>query len=279
MVKKVYEGTIESTMVGPLYARAKYSALYPEITRDPLAEDIYKKVKEMYSDQQEEFLILEKFMDEFTSLNFLFRARKFDDEIRNFKIIHPSATIINLGCGLDTTNFRIGDDNLKWFQIDLPDGIEFREKLIPSQQNSKNIAKSIFDYSWFDDVEFNEKKGVLLLAAGLFNYFQEAQLKELCDNLARNFIGGTLIFDLPSNMLKNIINRKYKKLGFQGADHEFGLGKPKKILNWSNNIKTISCTIFFKGIGLNHKWNKKTQFLMKLFRTFRFYKFLKVEFK
>ncbi|MFX1396834.1 MAG: class I SAM-dependent methyltransferase [Promethearchaeota archaeon] len=261
------------------YSFKEKSALYPEIMKDPLAEGMYNKVKEIYSDRQEEFLILEKFMDEFTSLNFLFRAKKFDDEIRNFKRIHPSATIINLGCGLDTINLRVGDDNLKWFQVDLPEGIEFREKLIPSPQNSKNIAKSIFDLSWLDDIEFDEKKGVLLLAAGLFNYFQEAQLKELFDNLARYFTGGTLLFDLPSNTLKNIINRKYKKLGFQGADHEFGLGKPKKILNWSNNIKTIFCTIFFKGIDLNPKWNKKTQFLIKLFRTFRFYKFLKVEFK
>ncbi|MFX1237830.1 MAG: class I SAM-dependent methyltransferase, partial [Promethearchaeota archaeon] len=238
------------------YSFKEKSALYPEIMKDPLAEGMYNKVKEIYSDRQEEFLILEKFMDEFTSLNFLFRAKKFDDEIRNFKRIHPSATIINLGCGLDTINLRVGDDNLKWFQVDLPEGIEFREKLIPSPQNSKNIAKSIFDLSWLDDIEFDEKKGVLLLAAGLFNYFQEAQLKELFDNLARYFTGGTLLFDLPSNTLKNIINRKYKKLGFQGADHEFGLGKPKKILNWSNNIKTIFCTIFFKGIDLNPKWNK-----------------------
>ena len=277
--KKIYKGTIESTMVGPLYARAKYGAQYPKILKDPQAEVMLKKVYDMYPDQQEEFLMLEKFLDEFASLNFLYRAKEFDDEIRKFKAIHPSASIINLGCGLDTTNLRIRSSDLSWYQIDLPEGIAFREKLIPPVPNSKRIAKSIFDYSWFDSVEFNEDKGVFIFAAGLLNYFQEEQLKELCNKLATHFTGGTFLFDLPSPLLKRIVNRKYKKLGFEGADHLFGLANPKKVLNWSKNIKTLSCTIFFKGIKMNPKWNKKSRFLMKLFRIFRFYKLLKLEFR
>jgi O-methyltransferase involved in polyketide biosynthesis len=279
MTKQIYKGTIESTMVGPLYARAKYGALYPEILKDPQAEAMLKKVYEMYPNQQEEFLMMERFMDEFASLNFLYRAKKFDDEIREFQSIHSSASIINLGCGLDTTHLRIGDNDLRWYQIDLPEGIKFREKLISPVSNSKNIAKSILDYSWFDDVEFDAEKGVLIFAAGLLNYFQEDELKELCNKLANHFTGGTFLFDLPSKLLKRIINRKYKKLGFEGANHEFGLGNPKQVLKWSMNIKTLSCTIFFKGTKQNPKWNKRSRFLMKVFRTFKFYKLVKLEFK
>lgn len=175
---------MESTMVGPLWARAKYGALYPDILKDPEAEILIKKVYEMYPNQQDEFAIMEKFMDEFASLNFLYRAKKLDEEIRDFKVNHPFATIINLGCGLDTSDLRIADNNLKWFQIDLPSSIAFREKLISPTGNSRNVAKSIFDYSWFDDVEFDREKGVLIFAAGLFNYFQEDKLKDLCDKLA-----------------------------------------------------------------------------------------------
>jgi O-methyltransferase involved in polyketide biosynthesis len=279
MPKKVYKGTIESTMVGPLYARAKYSALYPEILKDPQAEILLKQVYDMYPDHQEEFLMMDKFTDEFASLNFLYRAKKFDDEIREFKTIHPSGSIINLGCGLDTTHLRIGDNVLRWYQIDLPEGIAFRDKLIASAPNSKNIAKSIFDYSWFDEVEFNAENGVLIFAAGLLNYFQEDQLKELCNMLANHFTGGTFLFDLPSALLKRIINRKYRKLGFEGANHEFGLGNPNKVLKWSMNINTLSYTIFFKGIKPNPKWSKRTRIMMKVFRSLKFYKFVKLEFK
>jgi O-methyltransferase involved in polyketide biosynthesis len=115
MAKKVYKSTIESIMLGPLWARATYGALYPEILKDPQAEVLLKQVYEMYPDNREEFALLEKFMDEFASLNFLYRAKKFDDEIREFMSNHPSATIVNLGCGLDTSDLRIGDNNLNWF--------------------------------------------------------------------------------------------------------------------------------------------------------------------
>ena len=222
---------------------------------------------------------MERFMDEFASLNFLYRAKKFDEEIRDFKVNHPFATIINLGCGLDTSDLRIADNNLKWFQIDLPSSIVFREKLIFPTVNSKNIAKSIFDYNWFDDVEFNREKGVLILAAGLFNYFQEDDLKDLCDKLANYFTGGTLLFDAPSKLLKIILDRKYKKLGVEGVDHEFGLGSPKIVLKWSNKIKKMSCTIFFKGVGLNPRWKKRTRVLIRLFGKFKFYKLVKLTFE
>jgi O-methyltransferase involved in polyketide biosynthesis len=151
--------------------------------------------------------------------------------------------------------------------------------LISPGPHSKHVAKSIFDYSWFEDVEFDEQRGVLILAAGLFNYFQEDQLKDLCSKLADHFTGGILIFDIPSVLLKRIVNRKYKRLGCQGADQVFGLGDPKVILKWSNKINAMSCTIFFKGLDLNPQWHKKTRFLMKLFRTLKFYKLVKLEFK
>ena len=34
---------MESTMIGPLWARAKYGALYPDILKDPEAEILIRK--------------------------------------------------------------------------------------------------------------------------------------------------------------------------------------------------------------------------------------------
>jgi hypothetical protein len=43
MPKKIYKGTIESTMVGSLYTRAKDRTLFPEILKGPHAEFLLKK--------------------------------------------------------------------------------------------------------------------------------------------------------------------------------------------------------------------------------------------
>ncbi|MFX1339824.1 MAG: class I SAM-dependent methyltransferase [Promethearchaeota archaeon] len=279
MTKKKFSATIESTMVGPLWARAKYSAIYPEILKDPLAEMILQKLWQLYPEQQEGFDIMKEFIDEFAGLNFLFRAKKFDDELLKFKAIHPFATIIDLGCGLDTVNWRIGKNDFTWYYLDLPEAIALREKLIPPQVNSKYIPKSIFNYTWFEDIEFIEEKGIMFLAAGLLNYFPEKRLRELCDKMAEHFIGGVFLFDVPSAILKKIINKKFKKLGVEGVDNEFGLGTPKKIFNWSDRIKDVSCDIFFKGLEMNPKWKRKTRLLFKLSRVLKFYKFIRIEFK
>jgi len=102
MPKKIIESSVESTSLGPLWARANYSALYPEILTDPQAELVLKKVYDLFFKSfKEEFALMEQFMDEFASLIFLFRAKQFDDEIRDFAKDYPNATIINLGCGID----------------------------------------------------------------------------------------------------------------------------------------------------------------------------------
>lgn len=112
MPKSRIEASIESTMVGPLWTRATYSKLYPEILEDPQAELILNEVFKMYPEDHEGFEPMKEFIDEFAGLSFILRARKFDDEIREFEKEHLNATIVNLGCGLDTPNLRIGNPNL-----------------------------------------------------------------------------------------------------------------------------------------------------------------------
>jgi O-methyltransferase involved in polyketide biosynthesis len=49
--------------------------------------------------------------------------------------------------------------------------------------------------SWFDKIEFNESKGAVFYAAGVFYYFKTEQLKALFDAMAKHFKGGRLVFD------------------------------------------------------------------------------------
>ena len=44
MTETIFNEKVEETMLGPLWARAKYSQLYPELLNDLKAIDIIKKV-------------------------------------------------------------------------------------------------------------------------------------------------------------------------------------------------------------------------------------------
>ncbi|MFW9852666.1 MAG: hypothetical protein ACFFDS_06975, partial [Candidatus Thorarchaeota archaeon] len=73
---------VKSTLVGSLYARAKYSQLYPKILEDREAVKLIEEVKKKHPKSQLEFSKMEEFIDEFYGLSFINRARVFDDAIR-----------------------------------------------------------------------------------------------------------------------------------------------------------------------------------------------------
>jgi O-methyltransferase involved in polyketide biosynthesis len=272
------DATIESTMVGPLWARAKYSQLYPEILDDRHASSLMEKVRELYPDADGEFQVLEEFIDELLGLAFIIRARTFDDKVGEFLVTHPNASIVNLGCGLDTTFERVDNGRLLWFDLDLPDAIDFRRRLIPDSERSRCIAKSILDYSWMDDVEFEPDRGLLLLAGGLFAYFEEQTVAEIITTMASRFPGSELVFDSSSSGGNRIVNRRLRKQGVSGIDHEFDAKSVNQVEDWSDLIRVIDWFPFFSRVKRSSKWSWRTRFMMAMNSLLGFAKFIHLQF-
>jgi O-methyltransferase involved in polyketide biosynthesis len=271
--------SIQSTMVGPLYARAKYTKLYPDLLQDDKAMDLYAMVLKRHPDSIDNFKILDKFIDEFLGLSFVIRARTFDDTIRQFIEKKPNATIVNVGCGLDTTFSRVDNDSIMWYDLDLPDAIEYRRRLIPETERSRCIPKSFFDPSWMDDIAFTEINGLLMIAGGLFVYFDEKSLADLFKTIAQRFPGGEIIFDSSSARGNWFINRRFKKFGVEGIEHKFEAKSQKQIEGWSPLIEIIDWFSFFSRIEKKPAWSRKTRFLMALNTRFMLAKFIHVRFR
>ncbi|MFX1274603.1 MAG: class I SAM-dependent methyltransferase [Promethearchaeota archaeon] len=264
--------SIESTMGGPLWARATYSPTNPDILKDSQASEIIKKI-------DVDFSVAQEFCGEYLGINFIVRARKFDDAIKRFIKEFPNATVVNIGCGLDTTFSRIDNGTIKWYDLDLPSAIEYRLKLIPETKRSFCISKSMFDYSWFDDIEYDKKNGIFFFAAGVFNYFEENEISKLCIEIANRFPGGELMFDVPSKLGLMILNRRIKKMGLDGMEMHFGLGSPvRQISKWSDKIKVIEWYTLFDRIPRNLNWEKNTIRLMNLSDKFKIGKYVLLRF-
>jgi O-methyltransferase involved in polyketide biosynthesis len=268
--------TIESTMVGPLWARAKYSQLYPDLLRDDQAIKLIKQVKRDYPDSQEDFDILENFIDELLGLAFVIRARTFEDTIAAFLQNNPHAAIVNLGCGLDTTFSRVDNGTLHWFDLDLPDAIEYRRRLIPETSRSRCIAKSILDFSWMEDVGFNISEGILMVAGGLFAYFEEKDVSRFFKAIAQRFPGGEIIFDSSSSRGNWVINRRFKKHGISGIDHKFDAKSPSQVESWSEHLEVIDWFPYFSRVKINPKWKLRTRLIMSLNSKLSLAKFIHV---
>ncbi len=257
--------TILSTMIGPLWARASLSQVYPDLLADPEAVRLFDAVVAMHPEAEAEFAMMHEFVDELLGLSFLIRARTFDDAIRRFLVSYPEATVVNIGCGLDTAFSRVDNGRITWYDLDLPEAVAYRRKLILETRRSTCIPKSVFDYSWFSDANFSPEKGIFFFAGGLFNYFQEDDISGLCKAMAQQFPGGQLMFDAPSRLGNRIMNRRFKKYGAMGIEFSFGLGNPpKQIPRWSAEIELVDWFSLYSRVERNPKWRIRTRVLMRI---------------
>ncbi len=110
------------------------------------------------------------FLYEFGSLEAAMRQLDILWEINEYLKIHPKATVVNLGCGLDETGKACDNGLCQILNVDFPDVISVRERLIIVQDREKNLACDLNDYAWMEEVDGSN--GVIFFAAGVFHYFK-----------------------------------------------------------------------------------------------------------
>ena len=264
--------SVQETMLIPLWGRAKYSQLYPELLEDSEASKIIKRIDYDFSKVENGF-------DDYGGLAYLIRAKNFDDAIKRYIEKCPEATVVNICAGLDTTFSRVDNGKIAWYDLDLPDAISFRKELIPETARSRYIAKSAFDLTWFDDIAYKEERGIYFIAGGIFQYFKESEVSKLVENMADRFPDGEMIFDAVSKAGLRFTNRMVKKTGNDGAQMYFGLGDPaKQIPKWSRKIEVMDWHSFWRNVKRDSRWEKSAILKMNFCDWFKMAKFVPLRF-
>jgi len=150
------------------------------------------------------------------------RSIYFDKEIGEYLERYPEASIINIGCGLDTTYDRVNNGRAHWYEIDLPDVIAVRRKFIKESSNRSFIAESVAEKEWYKSIKNRDR--VFIMLAGVIYYFDEAQVRELFREFSKQFKEAEVVFDYCSKKGLEITNQKV--IGKGGISKEI-------ILKWS----------------------------------------------
>jgi O-methyltransferase involved in polyketide biosynthesis len=131
--------------------------------------------------------------------DFGLRAMAFDTHTRRYLEQHPSATVVALAEGLQTSFWRldaaIADTRFRWLTVDLKPVIDLRSRLLPGSPRISMCAQSALDYSWMERVD--PSNGVFVTAEGLLMYLQPDEALGLIAECAKRFPGGQMLFDLP----------------------------------------------------------------------------------
>jgi O-methyltransferase involved in polyketide biosynthesis len=169
------------------------------------------------------------------------RALTFDKYTRRYLLDHPSATVVALAEGLQTSFYRLdasgGGDQFRWLTVDLPPIIELREWLLPHSDRVSMVARSALDFSWMDCVDATD--GVFITAEGLLMYLQPGEALGLIAECARRFPGGQLMFDLPPALFASYVRRGSRtSLRYRMPPMPFTLS-PSEIADLVNTVPGI----------------------------------------
>lgn len=248
--------SIQHTMMIPLYSRAAAGRRFPEILRDHTAERIMAETK---ADLRG---IRTVYDSEYAALLCLLRAERADDRVRDHLGRYPDATVINLGAGLDDTFGRIDNGRVRWYNLDLPDAIAYREQFLPATERSMNLAFSAFDLDWLAEVRVAAETPVLVLANGLFQYFPAVRIRSLVAGLCRRFASGELFFDAGSWFGIWVANQMVRWTGNTGAGMHFWVNRPDTLFEWSPRIVQVEVQTFFSGLPAATRLNPITRFMI-----------------
>jgi methyltransferase (TIGR00027 family) len=219
---------VTETMLISLYFRVIESQRSDGIIKDPAAEEILEKLEHDFSPYR-------KLHEDqtFTAL----RIRQFDRYVLGFLKKHPTGTVVSMGSGLDTRFERVDNGKGHWFDLDLPEVIETRRKLLKESSRNRYIAKSVFQFSWMDNVA-KSKGPYLFITEGVLVYLPPDKIKSLVLELTKRFKGSELVFDCMSKLSMRMHNSN-KILQKTQASLHFYMDDRREMEAWGNGIRLL----------------------------------------
>lgn len=240
----IERNTVQETLVIPLYGRKLCTEQFPRLFRDDKAVELIGRIDYDFSALAAKS---KSFAHRFGALEVAMRENDLMAEAKDYLKTHPKATIVNLGCGLDQTAENCDNGLCGIVNMDLPDVIEVRNRLLPDGGRVKNVAADLNDFSWFDKID--AENGVCFLAAGVFYYFKTEDIKKLFTAMAKRFPGGRLVFDAAGKRAVKIMLKTWvKDAGVTSVSDYFSVDSVEKdILPWMANA-----VVTFRGYMLGY---------------------------
>jgi len=220
---------VQKTLLLPLWGRAVETQKEKPILVDEEAVKIINSIDYDFSQ------IAEK-ISPISRASWIARSVFFDQRIKDYLISNPYGTVINIGCGLDTTYERVNNGKAIWYELDFPEVIATRKLFIQESSTRKFLPYSVFDNTWYSEIA--KKDYILIMIAGVIYYFDESEVKKLLNDFQREFKKNTVIFDFCSTNGKKIANKAViEESGMdKNPNLRWGTDNIYEIEKWNNGI-------------------------------------------
>lgn len=185
MYEKMTLTGVPETMLQTVYARARESRTRGVIT-DRKAEELIGRLDYDFSKAEK---------DSAMRSGVVARTVVLDSMVAAWLAKHPGAVVVNIACGLDTRCYRMAG-YAHWYNLDLPETMAVRAKLLPEQGNISQIAMSAMD-DWSSRIEAQQAP-VLVIIEGLTMYLRAGDVRRIFDVIATGFNRATVFVETMS---------------------------------------------------------------------------------
>ena len=121
-VIKIDLGTVQETLMLPLWARAREAEKDIPVICDTYAKNIVERIDYDFSRIEDGPAAVHQGV-------WAIRAYNFDNVTEAFLEKNSGAVVVNIGAGLDTSFQRVDEGSVRWINIDLPDVAALRQRV------------------------------------------------------------------------------------------------------------------------------------------------------
>lgn len=207
MSEKITLSGVPETMLQTVYARAKETKTRGAIT-DNKAVEIIDRLDYDFSMADKDAAMLS---------GVIARTIVLDKLVKTYLAGHGGAVVVNIACGLDTRCYRMSDYS-HWYNLDLPETIAVREKLLPESRKISQITMSAMD-DWGGEIK-GTSTDVLVIIEGLTMYLSESDVKRIFDVIAARFDRATVLVETMNPM----IVKRFKEKSIEVSKAKFTWG-------------------------------------------------------
>ena len=207
MKEKIRLSGVPETMLQTVYARAKESRGRGAI-HDAKAEEIIEKL-------DYDFSLADK--DTAMHSGVIARTIVLDRMTKEWLASHPGAVVVNIACGLDTRCYRMSG-YAHWYNLDLPETMAVREKLLPESGTISQIAMSAME-DWGSKIS-EQNVQVLIVIEGLTMYLNAKDVQQIFAVISSRFSQATIFVETMNPM----IVKRFKEKSIEGSHAKFTWG-------------------------------------------------------
>ncbi|MBR1713229.1 MAG: class I SAM-dependent methyltransferase [Alloprevotella sp.] len=210
---------VANTLYIPLVARISVSKKFPEYFFDAKSLELERHIPA-------EWQGIMAASKEYEDMAAVARYFNLDALTRDFIARHGECNIVHLGAGLDTAYYRIAPTEARFYEVDLPHVAETRRQLLGDADGDTCLGGDLFGLEWTAAMDCGLP--TLLIASGVFQYFEKPKVTDFIRTLREKFPQGELVFDATDWIGIHVANWYVRRLGNRDAHMPFYINSSKQ---------------------------------------------------